>query len=103
MKYIEYNPKEITEPQKDKLILDTITNSVILPGDIVKLKGNLDGPSMVVTEIRVNTLILHQNKLERIQIYVDTIYFDKERKEFMTFSIPAICLDKISLATSLLA
>ena len=94
MNYFDFNTKEITESELEKLTTELLANSTLKIGDTVKLKGDKNAPIMAVTGTEVAQINLFQyGKLARRYIKVNCVWFNKSRQEFGYVSFAAMCLE----------
>lgn len=95
MTHFNYNPKRITPEEMENNIANLYNNSSFQHGDIVRLKGDVVGPQMIVTEISVNTRSIMYQTMEQKYISATCQWFNKSRQEFVTTTFNVLCLSKI--------
>lgn len=95
MTHFDYNPKKITPEEMENNMANLFNNSSFQYGDIVRLKGDVVGPQMIVTEISVNTQPIMYQTMERKYIIATCQWFNKSRQEFVKTGFNVLCLSKI--------
>lgn len=97
MTHFDYNPKKINAEELENKIRELYENSSFQYGDVVRLKGDMTGPQMIVTEIAVGTSVIMHQIRERKFISVNCQWFNKSRQEFVKTSFNVLCLNKIEI------
>jgi len=88
-----YNPKSISEMDKDKAVIDLLSSATLKAGDLVSLKGA--SLVMTVTSITIKTEAILYGKIERITLHAEVVFYSKGRAEFTRTSFPIDCLVKV--------
>ena len=97
MTHFDYNPKDITESDLDAKIKELFNGSDFVYGDVVKLKGDVNCPAMVITGIDVKSFDVQYKKLSRCYEQAECTYFNKSSQSFLKSHFSVLCLQKITV------
>jgi len=94
MLYFDYNPKEITEKELESKTKELFANCDFQPGDNVKMKGDINSPTMSVTDIDIKNQNIMYDKFSRRYIQATCKWFNKSRQDFTSTNLSVLCLEK---------
>lgn len=95
MLYFDYKPKDKTESELEVMSRELFENSTFQIGDIVRVKGDVNSPNMIVSRIELKNNTILYEKLNRRYIEVVCQWFNKGRQEFVSTSLPSMTLTKV--------
>jgi uncharacterized protein YodC (DUF2158 family) len=95
MTHFDFNPKQTTEEELFAKSIELFKKSTFQHGDVVKLKGDVNSPRMVVSDITLSSHDIVYQKMQRKYILVTCKWFNKSRQEFTEMRLNSLCIEKV--------